>query len=50
MPAQGEYSAEPQLVPARMLNELVYCQRLVHLAWVDPRRDGSSFRADARAR
>ena len=28
---------EPQLVPARMLNELVYCQRLFHLEWVDGR-------------
>ena len=37
MSAQGEYSAEPQLVPARMLNELVYCQRLFHLEWVDGR-------------
>lgn len=37
MSEQGEYSAEPQLVPARMLNELVYCQRLFHLEWVDGR-------------
>lgn len=37
MSEQGEYSAGPQLVPARMLNELVYCQRLFHLEWVDGR-------------
>ena len=37
MSEQGEYSVEPQLVPARMLNELVYCQRLFHLEWVDGR-------------
>ena len=37
MSERGEYSVEPQLVPARMLNELVYCQRLFHLEWVDGR-------------
>lgn len=37
MSGRGEYSAGPQLVPARMLNELVYCQRLFHLEWVDGR-------------
>ena len=37
MSERGEYSAGPQLVPARMLNELVYCQRLFHLEWVDGR-------------
>ena len=37
MSERGEYSVEPQLVPARMLNELVYCQRLFRLEWVDGR-------------
>ena len=37
MSERGEYSVGPQLVPARMLNELVYCQRLFHLEWVDGR-------------
>ena len=27
-------TAEPRLVPARMLNEFVYCPRLFHLEWV----------------
>ena len=37
MSERGEYSVEPQLVPARMLNELVYCQRLFHLEGGDGR-------------
>ena len=30
-------SAQPELVPARMLNEYVYCPRLFYLEWVDAR-------------
>jgi CRISPR-associated protein Cas1 len=31
----GDYSAEPELIPARMLNEFIYCPRLFYLEWVD---------------
>lgn len=31
----GEYAGLPPLLPARMLNEFVYCPRLFYLEWVD---------------
>ena len=31
----GDYGDEPDLIPARMLNEFVYCPRLFYLEWVD---------------
>ncbi len=31
----GEYAGLPDLLPARMLNEFVYCSRLFYLEWVD---------------
>lgn len=33
----GEYAGLPDLIPARMLNEFVYCPRLFYLEWVDKR-------------
>ena len=33
----SEYLDEPRYIPARMLNEFVYCQRLFYLEWVDKR-------------
>lgn len=33
----GEYAALPATIPARMLNEFVYCPRLFYLEWVDGR-------------
>lgn len=33
----SEYAGLPELVPARMLNEFVYCPRLFYLEWVDKR-------------
>lgn len=33
----SEYAAQPQLLPARMLNEFVYCPRLFYFEWVDQR-------------
>ncbi len=33
--ATGDFAAEPELIPARMLNEFVYCPRLFYLEWVD---------------
>lgn len=32
-----EYAEAPDLIPARMLNEFVYCPRLFYLEWVDRR-------------
>lgn len=31
----GDFGDEPTLIPARMLNEFVYCPRLFYLEWVD---------------
>lgn len=31
----GDFGGEPDLIPARMLNEFVYCPRLFYLEWVD---------------
>ncbi len=33
----GSADSLPELLPARMLNEFVYCQRLFYLEWVDHR-------------
>jgi CRISPR-associated protein Cas1 len=33
----GEYATLPDLIPARMLNEYVYCPRLFYLEWVERR-------------
>lgn len=32
---RDEYGADPPLIPARMINEFVYCPRLFYLEWVD---------------
>ncbi|MBT0774162.1 CRISPR-associated endonuclease Cas1 [Kineosporia sp. J2-2] len=38
MAADGEKTSEPPaLVPARMVNEFIYCPRLFHLEWVQSR-------------
>lgn len=33
----AEFGVDPPLIPARMLNEFVYCPRLFYLEWVDRR-------------
>lgn len=33
----SEYDLQPSLIPARMLNEFVYCPRLFYLEWVEQR-------------
>ncbi|MGV1008963.1 MAG: CRISPR-associated endonuclease Cas4g/Cas1g [Dermatophilaceae bacterium] len=38
----GEYAALPDLIPARMLNEFVYCPRLFYLEWVEKQWADSS--------
>lgn len=37
----GPMTAEPELIPARMVNEFVYCPRLFYLEWVDGRFEDS---------
>lgn len=41
---------EPQLLPARMLNEYVYCPRLFYLEWVQGEWEDSADTVDGRAR
>jgi CRISP-associated protein Cas1 len=41
-------SAVPELVPARMLNEHVYCPRLAYLEWVDARFEDSADTVEGR--
>ena len=31
--SDDSYAAQPAVVPARMVNEFVYCPRFFHLAW-----------------
>lgn len=33
-PAESEAGGEISLVPARMVNEVLYCERLLFLEWV----------------
>lgn len=40
--------AVPELVPARMLNELAYCPRLFHLEWVEARFADSADTVEGR--
>lgn len=38
--------AEAQLVPARMINEVLYCERLMYLEWVQGEWDDNYFTVD----
>ena len=38
----------PELLPARMLNEFVYCPRLFYLEWVDDRWSDSDDTEEGR--
>lgn len=40
----------PELVPARMLNEFVYCPRLGYLEWVDREFEDNAFTVEGRYR
>lgn len=44
----GEWAELPELLPARMLNEYVYCPRLFYLEWVDDRWSDSADTEDGR--
>ena len=37
-----EYAEAPSVIPARMLNEFVYCPRLFYIEWVDGRWDDNT--------
>lgn len=39
----------PALVPARMVNEVLYCERLVYLEWAQGEFDDNVFTIDGRA-
>ncbi len=41
--------ALPQMVPARMLNELLYCERLMYLEWVQGEWADNRYTADGKA-
>jgi len=43
-----EWSEVPHLVPARMVNEFVYCRRLFHLEWVHQLWADNEFTVDGR--
>ncbi|MBN1608405.1 MAG: CRISPR-associated endonuclease Cas1 [Polyangiaceae bacterium] len=49
LPMQAPPVEAPDLVPARMLNELVYCERLMYLEWVQGEFADNVFTVDGRA-
>ncbi|HXX68754.1 MAG TPA: CRISPR-associated endonuclease Cas1 [Polyangiaceae bacterium] len=42
-------SAAPELVPARMINEVLYCERLLHLEWAQGEFADNAFTVEGRA-
>ncbi len=49
LPRRPLPGAPPDLVPARMVNELLYCERLMALEWVQGEFADNYFTADGRA-
>lgn len=45
-PPIGGADAEPVLVPARMVNEILYCERLFYLEWIQGEWDSNRFTAE----
>lgn len=43
-----EVDAVPELVPARMLNELLYCERLMYLEWAQGEFSDNQYTVDGR--
>ena len=39
----------PELVPARMINEVLYCERLLYLEWAQGEWDDNAFTAEGKA-
>jgi len=48
MSQTAELSSTPELVPARILNEHVYCPRLAYLEWVDRKFEDSADTVEGR--
>lgn len=46
VPASSE---PPELVPARMINEALYCERLLYLEWAQQEFEDNAFTAEGRA-
>lgn len=42
-------AAPPDLVPARMINEVLYCERLMYLEWSQAEFDDNAFTVEGRA-
>lgn len=49
LPRRPPSSAPPDLVPARMVNEVLYCERLMALEWVQGEFADNYFTVDGRA-
>jgi CRISPR-associated protein Cas1 len=49
LPMPAAPPVAPDLVPARMLNELMYCERLMYLEWVQGEFADNVFTVDGRA-
>lgn len=49
LPRQPIRSAAPELLPARMVNEVLYCERLFYLEWVQREFQDNAFTIDGRA-
>jgi len=46
--SEGSHAAEPDLIPARMLNEFAYCPRLAYLEWVQGEFEDSADTVEGR--
>lgn len=46
--ADDEYAEQPAVLPARMVNEFVYCPRFFHLAWSDRENGENDFTIDGK--
>jgi len=49
LPLVPKQDADEPLVPARMINEVLYCERLMYLEWVQGQWADNYFTADGRA-
>ena len=47
-PAPTEHRPIPALVPARMINEVLYCERLCYLEWAQGEFDDNAFTVEGR--
>jgi CRISPR-associated protein Cas1 len=49
LPRAARWAEPPALVPARMVNEVLYCERLFYLEWVQGEFQDNVFTVDGRA-